>query len=93
MNHDPSPLEIVLEQIKDFRTEINDKLDKQADRLSELEANTKGLFDNGQPGRLTKIEQRLTSLERAKYYAAGYVTLLGTLLYITHDSWLPLFRK
>jgi hypothetical protein len=40
-------------------------------RISTLEAKTKPLFDNGQPGWCNRMERRVTTLEHWRIYVAG----------------------
>ncbi len=67
---------------------IDKKIDRFNQRITTLETETKTLFDNGQPGRVTKIEDRLTALEEVRWKAAGWVgSALLALEVVGHILW------
>jgi len=51
---------------------IDRKIDRFNQRISTLEATVEPLFDNGQPGRMTKAEDRITALERTNWRERGF---------------------
>jgi hypothetical protein len=58
----------------------NDNAFKQrvVDSLARLETHMENLVGNGQPGRVTKIEDDVESLQKARWYLAGAVVGIST---------------
>ena len=50
---------------------IDRKIDRFNQRMSTLEAKTEPLFDNGQEGQVTKLDNRVRTLEEVRWKAAG----------------------
>lgn len=50
------------------------------DVLARLDENMKSLVGNGQPGRVTKLEDKVEALQRERWYAGGIVTGVSTII-------------
>ena len=57
----------------DFRAEVNGWRQEYAERLATLEADNKSIMGNGQPGRLTKVEERASAHSRILWIGSGIV--------------------
>lgn len=64
-----------------------------AGRVSTLESQTKTVLGNGQPGRLTLVEQsvervgeKVEQLGRLKYWAAGVVAAVSAIVHLLWPS-------
>jgi DNA anti-recombination protein RmuC len=86
-----------IEKLNEKQDQHNMKLDKLTDdvhqRLVKLETQTKPLFDNGQPGRCTRMEEwgkelqekmdkRVTKLEHWRFWVVGYTTCAAVVVSI-----------
>jgi hypothetical protein len=70
----------IMNELRALRATVDELASDTKQRITALEAMTKPLFDNGQPGRITKIETRVTGQERWKVYVIGSGPLLSRLL-------------
>lgn len=65
----------VRDEVHDFRTEVNAWRQETGERLATLEANAKDISGNGQPGRMSKVEAKVTRHDRVIWI--GYGILLS----------------
>jgi hypothetical protein len=81
--------EIILQEIRSLRCEFNDHVKDTSERLASLETSMRSLVGNGQPGRITKIEEDLDSLKGFRYWTLGAGAVLSALITII----IELFKK
>lgn len=63
----------------------NEFQDRVIEKLTRLETHMEGLIGNGQPGRITKLEDRIESLDDRWKWSAGVITgVSGTISAIVH---------
>lgn len=62
---------LILTELQQLRADYNEHSRKTAERLSALETSMKTLTGNGQPGRITLLEQTVAKLDRWKVWIGG----------------------
>ncbi len=66
---------------REFRVSVSAWQQETGERVAQLETQVKaGVTGNGQPSRLALVEQRVTSLERFRWYLAGVAVAIGPVL-------------
>ena len=63
--------EILLQEFRDFRAEINQWRSETTERVTTLEAQTHDLCGNGQPGRMSRCEAAVSALQSWRWYLLG----------------------
>lgn len=63
--------EVILGELRELRRTVEEFQHDMDTRVSKLEEKTKPLFDNGQPGEITTIKGRLTSIEHWRIKVTG----------------------
>ncbi len=64
---------IVLDEVRGLREEVRDGFKEQLQRLSVIETQVAPLLDNGQPGRVTKLEDKVDELQRSQSRVFGWL--------------------
>ena len=64
-------LDIILQELRDLRTDYNDHARETGERLSTLESQMKSLVGNGQPGRIAGIEAAIQKLQEWRWWQLG----------------------
>jgi hypothetical protein len=80
---DDSNVQLLLAAIADVKKDVGDLRATSVAHLgviTEVQTKIAPLFDNGQPGVLTKLDNRVDDLEKSKWYAAGALAVLAVLL-------------
>lgn len=65
--------QIILDELRSFRKETNEQLRELSERTTRIETQVAPLFDNGQPGVLTKLEGRVAELEKTDWKGRGFI--------------------
>lgn len=74
---------------REFRESVSAWQQETGERIAQLEIQVKsGITGNGQPSRLAAVEQRVRSLEWARWYVGGAVIAFWTAL-TAALRWLP----
>ena len=63
--------ELILEELRSFRSDINDWRQETTERLTKLETQVYPLIDNGQPGRVTLVERAVQKLREWRIWQIG----------------------
>ncbi len=69
----PERLDYILEEVREMRKEVRDGFKEQLQRLSTVETKIEPLIDNGQPGRVTKLEDKVDELQRSQSRVFGWL--------------------
>jgi hypothetical protein len=78
-HHEGIPVnEVVLIELRELRTDFNKTMRETGERLASLEAQLHAVLGNGQPGRLTLVEQSCKELSAFRWKAIGYCTATAT---------------
>lgn len=72
--------EVILTEIRELRATVDTLAADSRQRISMLEARTKPLFDNGQPGWCNRMERRITALEHWRIYIAGIAAAISIVI-------------
>jgi hypothetical protein len=64
--------DVILEELRAIRETLDDLASDSKQRITKLETETKPLFDNGQPGKLSQIDVRVKRLENWRIYIIGF---------------------
>ena len=76
-------------EFRKFKDDVANWREDSASRIGVLETQMKaGVTGNGTPSRLTVVEKRTRSLERARWYEAGAIVVIAWLLQQA-SHWLP----
>jgi hypothetical protein len=70
-------LEMILAELRDLRSSVDASRLETERRVSVLETNVRPLIDNGQPGKFTKLENRMTSLEHWHIRITSYASAVS----------------
>jgi hypothetical protein len=73
-------LSLILAEVQSLRADYNTNARETGERLSSLETSMTSLVGNGQPGRITILEQRLDDLRRWRWRMVGIATGVATVL-------------
>jgi hypothetical protein len=68
---------LILEEMKQLRESVDGMRSEELQRMTTLETKVKPLFDNGQPGEITKLGDRLTHLEHWRIRLTSYAAALS----------------
>lgn len=78
----------IQERILNKLDSIDSKLSHFGNRITTLEVKTDPLFDNGQEGSITKLDNRLKELEQVRWRSAGFFAVfLLVIEVIGHVLW------
>jgi len=72
--------EVILAELRELRATVEELAADTRQRISTLEARTKPLFDNGQPGWCNLVERRITALEHWRIYVAGIAAAISIVI-------------
>jgi hypothetical protein len=70
----------LLEEFRAFRTELESWKQDAGERVATLEAKVTDLHGNGQPGRMTKAEKKLSLHDKIIWTASGVLLTVQTWL-------------
>lgn len=85
MNND----ELILSEVRDLSTRMNDFQIDVSSRLSVLETQNKQILGDTLPGRLQLAEESITELNRGKYWMLGIASSIAFFAGIS-SKWLSL---
>lgn len=78
---------LILDEIKDLRNDIKTFQINTESRISQCEVQLETILGNGQPGRLTKVENSLEKIHRFKYWFMGVASVIGGLVSLFFQIW------
>lgn len=81
---DPSTSDIILEEVRELRTVVVDAKQEIGERLATVETHLYGLVGNGQPGKISDIEDDIKELQRFKYWLLGSAATVSA---SAHVAW------
>jgi len=67
----PTTLDLILEEVRSLRTDYNAHARDTGERLSALEMGMHDLRGNGQPGRITLLEDAVEKLQQWRWWLIG----------------------
>ena len=73
-------LSLILSEVQSLRADYNANARETGERLASLETSMYSLVGNGQPGRITILEQRLDDLRRWHWRMVGIATGVATVV-------------
>lgn len=82
---------LILEEVRGLRADLQDHIRTTENRLTTLETQIKPLFDNGQPGILSRYQKDISDLKGWKWRLIGIAT--GVSATITSCAWLINFAR
>ena len=62
-----------LDRIVDTQEKILEQLRAYGERVARMEMQVEPLFDNGQPGEITKLKTNVTDLQQRRWKAEGFL--------------------
>lgn len=68
---------LILEEMRQLRESVDNMRSEVLQRMTALETRVKPLFDNGQPGELTKLADRVGRLEHWRIRLTSYAAALS----------------
>jgi hypothetical protein len=75
---DQSLQRLILEEVRQLRTSLEDHKEESSSRLAKLETHMESLVGGHQPGRLTVLEQKVSALQQWRHTTTGiYMGLSG----------------
>jgi hypothetical protein len=66
----------VLTEVRGLRSEVAEWRQEMGERLAITETKVTDLYGNGQAGRVSKLESRLTAIERIRWKVTGILVAL-----------------
>lgn len=82
-----SSIQLIMTEIHGLRERMDQRFDDQdkvitehTKQLTELSVQMKSLVGNGQPGRVSKLEDEVSSLKMYRTKLVAYVTVIGGLV-------------
>jgi hypothetical protein len=88
----PDQFNLLLTEIRDLRKDHNEFARSVTADLAAVKQDVKGLVGNGRPGRVSKLEDDVADLKKAKYYAWGFAGAFGAIAgFFAHL--IPMFLK
>jgi hypothetical protein len=81
--------DLILAELRELRSDYNTHARETGERLASLETSMYSLVGNGQPGRITVVEQRVDDLRRWRWRMVGIATGVATVLsgIVTTVAW------
>lgn len=78
-HHEGIPVnDVILIELRELRTDFNNTMRETGERLAKLETHLESVVGNGQPGRLTLVEQSVKELTAWKWKMVGITTAIAT---------------
>lgn len=75
-------LDLVLTELREFRSDVNKWQQDTGERVATLETQVKsGITGNGQPSRLAVVEKSVEQLNRFKYWLLGAAATVSVILH------------
>lgn len=72
--------DLILAELRALRSDYNTHARETGERLASLETSMYSLVGNGQPGRITLLEQAVDDLRRWRWRIVGIATGVATLM-------------
>ncbi len=73
---------LILEEIRAFRSEVNEWQQSTGERVSSLESQMKsGVTGNGQPSRLQRVEEDIEELQGFRYWLLGASAVIAAIFH------------
>jgi hypothetical protein len=80
--------DLILSELRELRSDVNENTRQTGERLSALEVQMRSLCGNGQPGRITNIETEVKELAAWRWKmlgicsgASGVISIVGYLIF------------
>lgn len=78
--------DLILTELRELRADVNRNSRDTGERLARLETNMTTLVGNGQPGRITLLEQAVTKLQQWRWKLAGVAAAVSCV--VSFIAWL-----
>jgi hypothetical protein len=75
---------LILDELRELRSSFNEHAQDVVQRLSKLETQSESIVGNGQPGRLTIVENKVGDLQHVQWLVRGiYIGVSALVSFIT----------
>lgn len=68
--------QVILQELRSFRSDVSEKLDDHAQRLTAVETKLEPILGNGRPGVISQMQEDIGDLKKSKYYFIGALAAL-----------------
>jgi hypothetical protein len=72
--------QLILQEVRELRASLDDYRQESVQRLTSLETHLHSIVGNGQPGRLTIVENKVSDLQHWRHTTTGIYIGVSTLV-------------